>query len=157
MKISKLLLMLVTLCCWSCQKQYESIRLIPKGFQGAITIIYKVKSGKKCPEEKGVIIYEIPSNGILKIQREVFYGNQEHDFYYVDSLGSREPIPYIKEWSNIDKKSKQVVCFNETINNSELVIDGKRELYNYTIFLVGSVNKSDSLFKLKYSFLDKLR
>ena len=157
MKTCKSLLVLVTLCFWSCQKQYESIRLIPKGFQGAIAIIYKVKSGKICPEEKRAIIYEIPSNGILKIQREVFYGNQEHEFYYVDSLGNRELIPYIKKWNNIDKKSKQVVCFNETINSSELVIDGKRELYKYTIFLVGSVNKADSLFKLQNIFLDKLR
>jgi hypothetical protein len=156
MKLSKLLV-LVTLCFWSCQKQYESIRLIPKGFQGAIAIIYKVKSGEICPEEKEAIIFKIPSNGILKVQRDVFYGNQEHKFYYVDSLGNREPIPYIKEWNNIDKKSKQVVCFNETINSSELVIDSKKELYKYTVFLVGSVNKSDSLFKLQNNFLDKLR
>jgi hypothetical protein len=157
MKIYKSLLVLVVLCFWGCQKQYESIRLIPKGFQGAIAIIYKAKSGKICPEEKGAIVYEIPSNGILKVQREVFYGNQEHDFYYVDSLGNREPIPYIKDWNNVDKKSSKVVCFDETINSSELLIDGKKEPYKYSVFLIGQINKSDSLFKLKDSFLDKIR
>lgn len=157
MKISKSLLVLVALCFFGCQKQYESIRLIPKGFQGVITIIYKVKSGKICPEEKGAIIYEIPSNGILKTQREVFFGNQEHEFFYVDSSGNREPLPYLKDWNKIDKNSEQVVCFSEEIWDSNLTIDGKKGEYKYTVFLVGSINKSDSLFKLKNSFLDKLR
>lgn len=157
MKLSKLLLVLVPLCFLGCQKQYESIRLIPKGFQGAVAIIYKVKSGKISPEENGVIIYEIPSNGILKVQREVFYGNQEHDFYYVDSLGKREPLPYLKNWNKIDKNSQQVVCFNEIIRDSNLTIDGKNGEYKYTIFLVGQINKSDYLFKLQDSILEKMR
>lgn len=148
---------LVLFCLLGCQKQYESIRLIPKGFQGVVTIIYNVQNGTVCKEEAGGIIYEIPSGGVLKVKREVFYGNQEHHFYYLDSLGNREPIPYLQNWDNIDKNSKQVICFNETINSSELVIDGKRGLYKYTVFLIGAVNKSDSLFKLKNTFMDKLR
>lgn len=134
MKISKLLFVLVTLSFWGCEKQYKSIRLIPKGFQGAVAIIYKVKNGRICPEEKGTVIYEIPSNGILKVQREVFYGNQEHEFYYVDSLGNREPLPYLKNLDKIDKSSQQVVCFSEVIGGSNLNIDGEKGEYKYTFF-----------------------
>ncbi|MCX2679362.1 hypothetical protein OOZ15_05350 [Galbibacter sp. EGI 63066] len=92
-----LILTLILGCIFlSCAEEGEdSIRLIPKGYEGPVLIVFNQSKGEPKEYEDGKRVYRIPENGILETQFEPNYGIQKHQFFYVDSLGNREEIPFV--------------------------------------------------------------
>ena len=108
-----LILTLLSFCiCVGCIENGEnSIKLLPKGYTGPVLIVFNQPNGEPKEYEDGKRLYRIPKDGILKTKFEPDYGIHNHQFFYEDSLGHREIIPFVivqdKELlSKIEDKSK---------------------------------------------------
>lgn len=99
-----LLILLISGCHKStpCEKE---VYLLPEGFWGTMIIYFDQADGQKIQYEDDARVYRIPESGYLKTQFPKNGGCKNNDrihFYFVDSLGSREPVDY---FLNLDKDS----------------------------------------------------
>jgi hypothetical protein len=73
-----------------------NIILIPKGYTGRIVIVHDCKDGTDKEFEGRYRVYRISPNGLLKTKFSFAGSSFDHlhsQFFYVDSNGTREPIP----------------------------------------------------------------
>jgi hypothetical protein len=103
--------------------------LIPKGFRGRVSIIFNQKDGAPIRYENGRRIYEIPSNGILLTQFKDEYGIINHEYYYVDSFGSRYGLPIYQDEHKNDGTITPVV---KNMNEIGIFLDGTTGVYGNT-------------------------
>jgi hypothetical protein len=91
-----ILIFITTLTFVNCtNKGEDSIRLIPKNYTGPVLIVFNQDDGEPKEYEEGKRLYRISKEGILKTQFSPNYGIQKHQFFYIDSLGNREEIPFV--------------------------------------------------------------
>jgi hypothetical protein len=77
----------------SCKQQPEAeTYLIPVGFKGKVNVIFNQPKGDAMKYDNGRRLYEIPINGILLTQFKDEEGVVNHQYYYVDSVGTRQPL-----------------------------------------------------------------
>jgi len=124
-RVTILMILLSMVGC--AQKAEDTIRLIPEGYEGPVMIIYNQKDGVPKEYEENKRVYRIPDNGLLRTQFEPNYGVQNHQFFYVDSIGERTKIQFvmtnIEGFASVNKGSDKVFAYLEqTI--------GKVEKYN---------------------------
>jgi len=94
--ISIFFIILLTGCHKStpCEKE---IYLLPEGFWGTMIVYFDQPHGQEIQYEDDARLYQIPNSGYLKTQFPKNGGCMNNDrihFYYVDSLGEREPVDY---------------------------------------------------------------
>jgi len=91
-----ILILILGCLFFSCVEDGEdSIRLIPKGYEGPVLIVFNQSKGKPKEYENGKRVYRISENGILETPFEPNYGIQKHQYFYIDKEGNREQIPFI--------------------------------------------------------------
>ena len=134
----------------SCKQQLEAeIYLVPKGYQGAVYIIFNQKSGVSPKYENKMRLYEIPLNGILQTQ---FKPNEEwHNLplcFYVDDYGKRFEIPYKLLGSDVKGDTIQTCCASSGIAYK----DDKDKATSYDIFFIGTEKVIDSAFENRTKF-----
>lgn len=96
---SRSLVMVVTLLaltgagCSAEQKTSEEIFLLPEDYRGAFFVVYNIPEGTSPTFEDGVLVHDIPENGVLLTQADIRAGGVRHDrFFYESDDGSREEI-----------------------------------------------------------------
>ncbi|GAA5031385.1 hypothetical protein GCM10011506_20900 [Marivirga lumbricoides] len=164
--MKNLILTLILGCLFfSCVEDGEdSIRLIPKGYEGPVLIIFNQSEGEPKEYENGKRIYRVPESGVLKTQFESNYGLQKHQFFYVDSLGNREEIPFIivQEQDSLSKVNDRtkVYAFGEgAIGNTKKYGSNEELLYETPpakIFVINNLVDVEEALRKKGWFLNKL-
>jgi len=134
------ILLLITGCKKSNQCEKE-IYLLPEGFRGEMIVYFDQPDGQEIEYEDSVRVYHIPPSGHLKTQFPKNGGCMNNDrihFFYVDSLGVRDPLDY---FLNLDKDSipndRDYVLFTFLSNK------GKKP--EFVIHLVGHVTEFNNL------------
>ena len=82
---------------------------IPKGFKGRVNLIFNQIKGEPPKYENGRRIYQIPANGILLTQFKDEYGIVDHQYYYIDGSGNKNPLQIFKYEYNKDGTTKWVI------------------------------------------------
>lgn len=141
------LFLIVVSGCKKSTKCEKEIYLVPKGFHGPIIVYFDQPDGQKVQYEDSIRVYDIPASGFLKTQFPKNGGcmnNNRIHFYYVDSLGTREPLDY---FLNLDKdslpKDKNYVVFS--------LLSDKEAKPDFVIQLVGRFDEANDLIQsVKY-------
>ena len=71
----------------------KEVFILPKGFNGAVIIVFNQKDGIDDIKEDGKFIYRIPSSGILKIKKELAPIYKDW-YYFEDAQGKRTEFYY---------------------------------------------------------------
>lgn len=135
--------------------------LLPKGFTGRVDVILNQKNGAPVKYENGRRIYEIPANGIFLTQFKDEYGIINRQYYYVDSVGNRYPLPIYQYQHNDDGTTTPIVKDNNEVG---IFIDGTTGIYGnssdnripYQEFIVSSFNNLNKIEPLD-SFLVRMK
>lgn len=92
-----ILLLVVTSGCQKSIQCEKEIYLLPEGFRGKMIVFFDQPDGEVIQYEDSTRVYAIPSSGYLRTQFPRNGGCMNDDrikFFYVDSLGTREPLDY---------------------------------------------------------------
>ncbi len=146
----------------SCAQQAEdSIRLIPDDYIGPVLIIFDQEDGEPEEYEDGKRLYRIPKDGVLKTQFGTNFGIQHHQFFYVDSNGSRTKIQFVFDQnkdslSKIEDKSK-IYAFAERAPSGGSGFDS--EIGNFKIpptreFFIGNLLNIEKSYRERNKFSD---
>lgn len=143
--------LLFCLLLGSCKsrKAEDVVYLIPKNYQGVVIIFFDDPNGKDTEYRKENRVYRIPANGILKTKFLLTKSLHQQSFFYIDSLGERENIPY---YTAIDLRehridSSRIICYNlENAVTKDRVTSRKK---NFSLFLVSTIKNLDSIAKTR--------
>jgi hypothetical protein len=111
------------------------ILVIPKNFKGYIVIIYDQKTGILPKREGRKTVYEIPANGILKVQNEINTGWREFADYYYEKIAPENKLPAY----NISKEIPTGVIggFEGATGGANKDLAGK-EVVRFAFFYIGT-------------------
>jgi len=116
----------------SCSKGEDSMRIVPKGYEGLVLIIFDAEKSDIQDYEDGKRVYKIPPSGTLISGFSENYGSQTPYYFEEDSNGKRNGIPFFSNF-NYDKVNQTNVrcAFNEQI------VGATKSQPAYKSFLVG--------------------
>jgi hypothetical protein len=128
-------LLLVTtfvLSLMACSKGEDSFRIVPKGYEGLVIIIFDADKSDVQNYEDGKRVYKIPDSGILISGFSENYGAQSPFYFEEDDNGKRKGIPFFSNF-NYDKVNQTNIrcAFNEQI------VGATKSRPAYKSFLVG--------------------
>lgn len=153
----------LALCSGSCfllKFPRNGIYLLPKGFIGYVLIYYGVPDGVELQTEGGIWVYNIPSDGVLKVKDKESPGVVSTSYFYVDESGTRQPIPTLRitgdraptgmpqnKFGNIsiDQFENTVYVTGESGFGTLPADDGT--VYRYTSFVVSTPKQSDEVYR----------
>ena len=117
------------------------IFLLPKGYQGAVYIIYNQKNGQLVKYDNGSRLYEVPPEGIIRSQFGPNDGWSSFlKCYYVESDGKRRSeIPFETENKNRKNDTLQACCLSA---GTSFKNGGKPVVYS--MFYIGTKQAIDS-------------
>ncbi len=136
----------------------DGIYLIPKGYTGEVIILFDQPDGVGPEIEKGLFVYKIPNDGLLKINRKGYTGIVHLNYFYVEVDGRREQIKYLRGSGDRDPEGNPKDPFDGQIDKNQYENDifvmgvggiattnsgGKN--FSYTSFIVGSPKDIDRL------------
>jgi hypothetical protein len=134
--------------------------LISENYRGKINIIYGEYCGKELIEENSRLIYEIPDDGILIVNKELKYGIVNHEYYLVDENGTRTKLQMmdvrnfneeytIEKNPNEPSRSKLGIFGNSTggSSNSQDENDG----FEFQEFYVSTYSDLKEKYEFKYN------
>ena len=143
------ILCLIALLLPSCLHKMEDVFfLIPKDFQGLLVVAFDEPEGQAVKYENGIMVYEVPPNGILKTKHK--YSRRAHvkSFFLVDSTATRQKLKYFethKSLSSIQDSSK-VFCYFGVLANY-VDDNGKQRLFE--IYTISNLHNIDSISQLR--------
>jgi hypothetical protein len=70
--------------------------LIPKGYRGDVIILFDQPDGVTPEIEKGLYVYKIPEDGILKVKTKGVIAYVNMIYYYVDEDNERQKVEYLR-------------------------------------------------------------
>jgi hypothetical protein len=116
----------------ACSKGEDSFRIVPKGYEGLVIIIFDSNKSDTQDYEDGKRLYKIPDSGILITGFSENYGSQSPFYFEEDSNGKRQGIPFFSNF-NYDKVNQTNIrcAFNEKI------VGASKSRPAYKSFLVG--------------------
>ncbi len=141
--------------------------LIPENYRGRVNIIHKEGSGIKLEKTKEGLVYEIPNDGILILDKEQKYGFIDHKYYLVNQSGERTELPKLdvrdfnEEWT-LEKNPNEpprdklgVFHWGRTGSMGKMIdengeVSNEDDLYTYTEFYVSTYNDLTEKFNFKY-------
>jgi hypothetical protein len=147
-----------TTSCFFLKYPRNGIYLLPKGFTGYVLIFYGVPDGVQLETEGGFWVYNIPSDGILKVKDKASPGIVNQEYFYVDDSGERRSIPTLRitgdrapngqpqnKFGNISTDQfENTVYVTGQSGFGTLPLDGN--VYQYTSFVVATPKQSDSIY-----------
>ena len=153
-------LALTTSSCFVLKYSGDGIYLFPRGFTGYVLIFYGVPDGVELQTEDGIWVYDIPPDGILKVKDKASPGIVNLSYFYVDTDGSRHPIPTLRitgdrapsglpqnKFGNIsmDQFENTVYVTGQSGFGTLPADDGK--VYQYTSLVVSTPKDSDAVYR----------
>lgn len=141
----------------SCKQQPEpETYLIPYGLKGKVNVIFNQPNGASVKYENGRRLYEIPESGILLTQFKDEDGLVNHQYYYVDSTGNRQPLKIVLEADN--NNANEVGIFRDGTVGVYGSSDNPKSL-KYQEFYVTDAKDFESYFSQEYQqkFEDKVK
>lgn len=141
--------------------------LIPENYRGRVNIIYKKECGIDLEKNEDGLVYKIPKDGILILDKEQKYGFIEHSYYLIDDNGDRTELPkmdvrdFNEEWT-LEKNPNEpprdklgVFHWGRTGSMGKMIdengeISNQDDLYTYSEFYVSTYNDLTEKFGFKY-------
>ncbi len=141
--------------------------LIPENYRGHVNIIYKEGSGIKLEKTEEGLVYEIPNDGILILDKEQKYGFIDHKYYLVNQNGERTELPkmdvrnFNEEWT-LEKKPTEpprdklgVFHWGSTGSMGKMIdengeVSNEDDLYTFSEFYVSTYSDLLEKFNFKY-------
>jgi hypothetical protein len=141
--------------------------LIPENYRGRVNIIFKKGSGIKLEKTKEGLVYEIPNDGILILDKDQKYGFINHKYYLVNQSGERTELPQMdvqdfnKEWT-LEKNPNEpprdklgVFHWGRTGSLGKKIdkngkVSNEDDLYTYREFYISTYNDLTEKFNFKY-------
>lgn len=141
--------------------------LIPENYRGRVNVIYKEGCGIKLEKSKEGLVYKIPNDGILILDKEQKYGFIDHEYYLVGQNGKRTELPkmdvrdFNEEWTseknpNEPPRDKLGVFHWGRTGSSGIAVNengianNEDEQYTYKEFYVSTYNNLSERFNFKY-------
>lgn len=92
----KLILLLLVFASFTsgCDTADGEIIVLPRGFRGHILIIFNQKNGVQSKYKNGKRLYNIPFNGILKVQSSPNAGWKNLPQFYFEKINEESAISY---------------------------------------------------------------
>lgn len=138
----------------------NGVYLIPKGYRGEVIILLDQPDGIVPEVEDGLYVYEIPTDGLLKIKTKGYSGIVDLRYFYVDENGQREEIKYLHVTGERDMYGKPKDKFDGQINQEEYdtgvfimgaggvaTTNSGGKIFSYTGFVVGAPRDIEQLFE----------
>lgn len=140
---------------------------IPNEYRGKVIIIFKPGCGEQLPKTKEGYIYEIPTDGILILDKELKTGFIDHNYKYIQSNGKTIEIPMMdvrdfnEEWTltkNPNEPSRDklgVFHWGRTGSVGDMVdangkVINKNEQYDFQEFYIATYEELESKFGFNY-------
>ena len=141
--------------------------LIPENYRGRVNIIYKKGCGINLEKSDEGLVYKIPNDGILLLDKDQKYGFIDHTYYLIDQNGNRTELPKMdvrdfNEVWNVEKNPNEsprdklgifhwgrtgsigkMIDENEEVSNPD-------DLYTYSEFYVSTYTDLTERFYFKY-------
>ena len=143
------------------------IFLISENYRGRVNIVYKKGCGINLEKSKEGLVYKIPNDGILILDKEQKYGFIEHTYYLIDQNGVRTELPkmdvrdFNEEWT-LEKNPKEpprdklgVFHWGRTGSMGRMIdengeVSNQDDLYTYSEFYVSTYSDLSDRFDFKY-------
>ena len=131
-------LFFLSLLLLGCSFGNGNIVIIPKNFKGYIVVIYDQKSGVLPQYQGKKQIYEIPQNGILKVQNEIDTDWRERTEFYYEKISSKNELPSFDSSQKIPTGT--TIGFEGSSGGANKDYEGKN-VVRFSLFYIG--NKSE--------------
>lgn len=143
------------------------IFLIPENYRGRVNIVYKKECGIKLEKSDEGLVYNIPNEGILILDKEQKYGFIDHTYYLIDKNGNRTELPkmdvrdFNEEWT-LEKNPNEpprdklgVFHWGRTGSMGKMIdengeVSNQDDLYTYSEFYVSTYSDLMERFDFKY-------
>lgn len=140
-KVSQFLMLFVICVSFGCMSDNnKEIYLMPNKYQGVVVVIYNKEHGVDAEKRDGKVIYKIPKNGILITNEKIESSIADMRYYYENEVPSNE-IQYC--WG-CKLSKKRIMIFK----GSKGVYSANNNTLDYSVFLVGTKNNEDSLYRV---------
>ena len=127
---------IVSLLLFGCSFGNGDIVVIPKNFKGYIIIIYNQKSGALPKYEGKKRVYEIPQNGVLRVQNKIDTDWREPTEYYYEKITTGNKLPSFDISKEIPV-GVNIVGFAGASGNANKDSAGK-ERVSFSFFFIGT-------------------
>ncbi|WP_394974094.1 DUF6843 domain-containing protein [uncultured Croceitalea sp.] len=141
--------------------------LISNNYRGRVNIIYKKDCGIQLEKTKEGLIYKIPNDGILILDKEQKYGFIDHKYYLVDQNGNQTELPkmdvrdFNEEWTlekNLNEPPRDklgVFHWGRTGSIGKMIdengeVSNKDDFYTFSEFYVSTYSDLIEKFDFKY-------
>jgi len=159
------------LAFWPIWKAINSVGpevfLIPENYRGRVNIIYKEGCGIELKKNHEGLVYKVPNDGILIIDKEQEFGFIDHTYYLVDKTGKRTELPkmdvrdFNEEWTleknPIEPPRDKLGIFHwgRTGSMGKMIdehgkVSNEDELYTYSEFYVSTYTDLTEKFEFVY-------
>lgn len=153
-----IILVLLNGSCFLTPRPTDGIFLIPQGYTGDVIIFFNQPDGVIPEVEKGLYVYKIPKDGILKVRTQGVTGKVNLAYYYLGKNNERQRIEYLRITGDRSPSGEPQNKFGN-INQSEYEsgvfvmnagglgsFNTKNGVIKYTSFIVGSPKDADQLY-----------
>lgn len=141
--------------------------LIPDNYRGRVNIIYKKGCGIELKRNDEGLVYKIPNDGLLILDKEQKFGFIDHSYYLVDGNGNRTELPkmdvrdFNEEWT-LEKNPNEpprdklgIFHWGRTGSMGKMMdekgnISNQAELYTFSEFYVSTYSDLFNRFNFKY-------
>ena len=120
--------------------------LIPKNFEGWVTIKYEKPNAPPLPEKEGVVVLEIPASGILETSSPLPYGWSRDDFFWREGTQTTK-IP--RQVQVGEEPMRQVHDRDETHQRYDEIILGLPEQIDTVLWDGAKISKSGEQIDLR--------
>ncbi len=145
----------------------SEVFLIPENYRGRVNIVYKKGCGIKLEKSDEGLVYKIPDDGILILDKEQKYGFIDHTYYLIDQKGDRTELPkmdvrdFNEEWT-LEKNPTEpprdklgVFHWGRTGSTGKMIdengkVSNQDDLYTYSEFYVSTYSELTERFDFKY-------
>ncbi|MEO1559037.1 MAG: hypothetical protein AAFS12_05170 [Cyanobacteria bacterium J06632_19] len=126
----------------SCNKTNSEVFVLPKGYSGAVIVVYEQEEGINTNVVDGVVVYHIPKNGILKVKTALSYGSSNPPEFYEESQQEKNKIEFIQVPREKGNQGMVACCYSngKSLNNDNHTLV-------YTKFIVGNSSELEVLAK----------
>jgi len=143
----------------------EAVYLIPEGYVGSVVILFDQADGVTPDIENGFAVYNIPRDGVLRVNTSAVYSVDELNYFYVDQAGNRTEITPVYPSSQASegdgkKTYKQIPPNDPTIYASigEMgSFNANGRVIRFRAFGVGRASESERLFEETRRKITKLQ
>lgn len=140
MKNSALIISIVITLA-SCVASKKNVFILPKEYQGVVVVFHEIKNGKIIHDDHNSFVYKIPDNGVLLVKNSFCESCSQIEYYY-EFPKLRNKIEYCWGCKLNDRHSM-------VYGGSTGVYDSDNQIFECTIFIVGTKANEDSLTRVR--------